>query len=99
MLQVFESHAEVIGYDTFTLCSLPYLRQIVEKVKEKLGSDAVPMVSCQLNNVESSKNMYMKRWSRGFFLYLFYRNDTMQNPIGLHTTVMKPLGRAFVWSS
>ncbi|CAH3168071.1 unnamed protein product [Porites lobata] len=43
MLQVFESHAEVIGYDTFTLCSLPYLRQIVEKVKEKLGSDAVPM--------------------------------------------------------
>lgn len=54
MLQVFESHAEVIGYDTFTLCSLPYLKQIVEKVKEKLGSDAVPMVSCQLNNVESS---------------------------------------------
>ena len=54
MLQVFESHEEVIGYDTFTLCSLPYLRQIVEKVKEKLGSDAVPMVSCQLNNVESS---------------------------------------------
>lgn len=44
MLQVFESHAEVIGYDTFTLCSLPYLKQIVEKVKKKLGPDAVPMV-------------------------------------------------------
>lgn len=43
MLQVFESHAEVIGYDTFTVCSLPYLRQIAQKVKEKLGSDAVPM--------------------------------------------------------
>lgn len=43
MLQVFESHAEVIGYDTFTLCSLPYLKQIVEKVKKKLGPDAVPM--------------------------------------------------------
>lgn len=54
MLQVFESHAEVIGYDTFTLCSLPYLRQIVEKVKEKLGYDAVPMVSGLLNNVKSS---------------------------------------------
>lgn len=44
MLQVFESHAEVVGYDTFTLCSLPYLKQIAEKVKEKLGPDAVPMV-------------------------------------------------------
>ena len=44
MLQVFESHAEVIGYDTFMLCSLPYLKQIVQKVKEKLGPDAVPMV-------------------------------------------------------
>ena len=44
MLQVFESHAEILGYDTFTLCSLPYLKQIVEKVKEKLGPDAVPMV-------------------------------------------------------
>ncbi|XP_027049398.1 uroporphyrinogen decarboxylase-like [Pocillopora damicornis] len=43
MLQVFESHAEVIGYDTFMLCSLPYLKQIAEKVKEKLGPDAVPM--------------------------------------------------------
>ena len=44
MLQVFESHAEVIGYDTFTVCSLPYLKQIVQKVKEKLGADCVPMV-------------------------------------------------------
>lgn len=44
MLQVFESHAEAIGYDTFTVCSLPYLKQIVQKVKEKLGPDCVPMV-------------------------------------------------------
>ena len=44
MLQVFESHAEILGYDTFTLCSLPYLKQIAEKVKDKLGNDAVPMV-------------------------------------------------------
>ncbi|KAK2554597.1 Uroporphyrinogen decarboxylase [Acropora cervicornis] len=43
MLQVFESHAEAIGYDTFTVCSLPYLKQIVQKVKEKLGPDCVPM--------------------------------------------------------
>ena len=43
--------------------------------------------------------MYMKRWSRGFvFCNLFYRNYTIQNPTGLHTTDMKPLGRAFVWS-
>ena len=48
MLQVFESHAEVIGYDTFMLCSLPYLKQIAEKVKEKLGPDAVPMVRTEL---------------------------------------------------
>ena len=59
MLQVFESHAEILGYDTFTLCSLPYLKQIAEKVKEKLGTDAVPMVrilelghsKCQVNPI------------------------------------------------
>ena len=49
MLQVFESHAEVMGYDTFTVCSLPYLRQIAQKVKEKLASDAVPMVRIKLH--------------------------------------------------
>ena len=44
--------------------------------------------------------MYMKRCSRGFFFCkLFYRNYTVQNPTGLHAIEMKPLGRAFVWSS
>ncbi|EDO36098.1 predicted protein [Nematostella vectensis] len=43
ILQVFESHGGLLGHDMFMLFSLPYLRQIAEKVKEKLGPDAVPM--------------------------------------------------------
>ncbi|XP_031558364.1 uroporphyrinogen decarboxylase-like [Actinia tenebrosa] len=43
ILQVFESHAGILGYDTFMLYSFPYLKQIAERVKEKLGPDAVPM--------------------------------------------------------
>ena len=71
MLQVFESHGEVLSYDTFMLCSLPYLKQIVEKVKEQLGPNAVPMVripivqwrqnfgysSCLLSGIISSKRL------------------------------------------
>ncbi|KAK3727874.1 hypothetical protein QZH41_010602 [Actinostola sp. cb2023] len=44
ILQVFESHAGLLGYNAFLLYSLPYLKQIAEKVKARLGPDAVPMV-------------------------------------------------------
>lgn len=64
MLQVFESHAEVIGYDTFTLCSLPYLRQIVEKVKAKLGPDAVPMVRHYFQHITILRQT-VSTWSDG----------------------------------
>ena len=42
---MFESHAGILGYDTFMEFSLPHLREIAKGVKGKLGSDAVPMVS------------------------------------------------------
>lgn len=47
-LQVFESHAGVLGPVEFKEFSLPYLRDIAHRVKDKLkeaGQD-VPMVSC-----------------------------------------------------
>ena len=43
MLHVFESHAEHLGPDLFREYCLPYLGQICDKVKAKLGKDAVPM--------------------------------------------------------
>lgn len=46
MLQVFESHAEYLTKDLFDEFSLPYLTEIVLKVKEKLkaqGIEPVPM--------------------------------------------------------
>ena len=43
MLQVFESHAEHLGPDLFVEFCVPYLSQICDRVKEKLGKDAVPM--------------------------------------------------------
>ena len=44
MLQIFESHAEQLGPDLFTEFCLPYLSQICDKVKVKLGKDSVPMI-------------------------------------------------------
>ena len=43
MLQVFESHAEHLGPELFVRFCVPYLSQICDRVKEKLGKDAVPM--------------------------------------------------------
>ena len=45
MVQVFESHAEILSQKSFSLYSLPYLREIATRVKAELGDDAVPMVS------------------------------------------------------
>ena len=44
MLQVFESHAEHLGPDAFKEFCLPYLAQICDRVKAKLGNDSVPMI-------------------------------------------------------
>jgi uroporphyrinogen decarboxylase len=41
MLQVFESHAEYLGPDIFAQFALPYIKQIQERVREKVN---VPMV-------------------------------------------------------
>lgn len=47
LLQVFESHAGVLGPSLFSKFSLPYLQQMSRRVKDKLIAnkcDAVPMV-------------------------------------------------------
>lgn len=46
-LQVFESHAGCLGPQQFAEFSLPYLREIAERVKQKLkseGMEVVPMI-------------------------------------------------------
>ena len=48
LLQVFESHAGLLGSGLFLEFCLPYLKQIARKVKERLkekGLTPVPMVS------------------------------------------------------
>ena len=44
-LQVFESLADCLPSNLWSLYALPYLRNIATRVKQKLGDDAVPMVS------------------------------------------------------
>lgn len=43
LLQIFDSHAGLLDHQTFREFGLPYLRQIAEQVKDKLGSNTVPM--------------------------------------------------------
>lgn len=43
MVQVFESHAEHLGPKMFQDFCVPYLNQICDRVKAKLGEKAVPM--------------------------------------------------------
>jgi uroporphyrinogen-III decarboxylase len=45
MLQVFESCAECLSPYLFTLYAFPHLEEIAVRVKQRLGKDAVPMVS------------------------------------------------------
>ena len=56
MLQVFESHAECLSPYLFKLYAFPHLEEIAVKVKERLGKDAVPMVSCYARRCLSSSN-------------------------------------------
>lgn len=44
ILQVFESHAGILGSDLFNEFSLPYLEKIATLVKDALKEDSVPMV-------------------------------------------------------
>ena len=47
LLQVFESHAGILGPDQFDQFCLPYLSQIAQKLKARLqekGQPTVPMV-------------------------------------------------------
>jgi len=44
LLQVFESHAGILGPGLFTKFALPCLRRIAKEVKERLKTKAVPMV-------------------------------------------------------
>ena len=41
---MFESLADCLPSSLWALYSLPYLREIATRVKQKLGDDAVPMV-------------------------------------------------------
>jgi len=43
-LQVFESLADCLPSNLWSLYALPYLRNIATRVKQKLGDDAVPMI-------------------------------------------------------
>ena len=48
LLQVFESHAGILGPDQFDQFCLPYLNQIARKLKDRLqqkNEQIVPMVS------------------------------------------------------
>ncbi len=54
MLQVFESHAGILGYPLFCRYSLPYLRQISKQVKAKLTEKSlqlVPMVISDFSDI------------------------------------------------
>ena len=44
LLQVFESHAGLLGPQQFRAFSLHYLQQIATKLRARLGGSCVPMV-------------------------------------------------------
>lgn len=45
MIQVFESHAGILGPAQFETFCIPYLERIASVLKERLKEKAVPMVS------------------------------------------------------
>ena len=44
MLQLFESHAGILGPDLFAKFSMPYLKKIVQGVKDTLAGKGIPVV-------------------------------------------------------
>ncbi len=67
MLQVFESHAGLLGAHQFSEFCLPYLTQIAEKLKERLKKHNVPdipMVRCGCSTeIMSCYNKYNLNYS------------------------------------
>ena len=63
MLQVFESHAGLLGPALFSSFSLPYLRQIAAKVKDRLrekGLETVPLVSSRYRNSGNFQSRFFR---------------------------------------
>ena len=69
MLQVFESHAECLSPYLFTLYAFPHLEDIAVRVKQRLGKDAVPMVSRYMRGCQ--KSLHNKKISKIFLGELF----------------------------
>ena len=62
LLQVFESHAGLLGPDQFKEFCLSYLEQIARKLKTRLqekGNPVVPLVSCGSPNNYEGQNIIM----------------------------------------
>ena len=94
MLQVFESHAEYLGEDLFNEFALPYLKQISQKVKEKLASlglDVVPMVSWSAvaSALAGQPNLFTFQtvFAKGGHYALESLNDSGYDVIGLDWTM------------
>ena len=51
LLQVFESHAGILGPETFSKFCLPYLEQICKTLKQRLNDKSVPMASNNYDTV------------------------------------------------
>ena len=51
LLQVFESHAGILGSGQFQTFCIPYLEMIANTVKERLKEKAVPMVRERIENI------------------------------------------------
>ena len=69
LVQVFESHAGLLGPEQFSKFCLPYLETIARTLKGRLQENAVPMVSHLL--LQNNKNNKIKkiicknkRWER-----------------------------------
>ena len=54
LLQVFESHAGILGPEQFSQFSLPYLTQIAQKLKARLQEKSIPAVPMVRKTMYSS---------------------------------------------
>ena len=77
MLQCFESHAEYLNLSLFEKFSLPYIKEIAEKVKSELGEKAPPMVSNYQNYPATA--LHITSWKikslqdNGYNFFLFHK--------------------------
>ena len=61
MLQVFESHAGLLGSEQFMEFSLPYLKQIATRLKAKLKEKGLPVVPVVSINIECVFELFRNR--------------------------------------